>query len=116
MTNMVPASSSEILKRALDTVRIRANSDGECFGGEITDALREAGVALGVDRLEILLTRTILARTMESLGESYPAEVLQDYQNRMPVSKALKYLNEAIVWIGKLEKSEVGSLSSVCRA
>jgi len=114
MTNMVPASSSEILKRTLDTVRIRANSNGECFGGEITDALREAGVALGVDRLEILLTRTILARTMESLGESYPAEVLQDYQNRMPVSTALRYLNEAIVWIGKLETSEVGSLSGVC--
>jgi hypothetical protein len=34
MTNMVPASSSEILKRTLDTVRIRANSNGECFGGE----------------------------------------------------------------------------------
>jgi hypothetical protein len=114
MTNMVPASCSEILKRTLDTVRIRANSDGECFGGEITDALREAGVALGVDRLEILLTRTILARTMESLGESYPAEVLQDYQNRMPVSKALRYLNEAISWIGKLETPEVGSRSSVC--
>ena len=114
MTNMVPASSSEILKRTLDTVRIRTNSNGECFGGEITDALREAGVALGVDRLKILLTRTILARTMESLGESYPAEVLQDYQNRIPVSKALRYLNEAIVWIGKLETSEVGSLSSVC--
>jgi hypothetical protein len=79
-----------------------------------TDALREAGVALGVDRLEILLTRTILARTMESLGESYPAEVLQDYQNRIPVSKALRYLNEAIVWIGKLATSEAGNLSSVC--
>jgi hypothetical protein len=114
MTNMVPASSSEILKRTLDTVRIRANSEGECFGGEITDALREAGVALGVDRLEILLTRTILARTMESLGESYPTEILQDYQNRLPVSTALRYLNEAISWIGKLETSEVGSRSSVC--
>jgi hypothetical protein len=47
-TVVVPASSSEILKRTLDTVRIRANSNGECFRGEITDALREAGVALGV--------------------------------------------------------------------
>jgi hypothetical protein len=113
MTNMVPAASSEILKRTLDTVRIRANSNGECFGGEITDALREAGVALGVDRLEVLLTRTILARTMESLGENYPAEVLQDYENRMPVSKALKYLNEAIVWLGKLNTSKLGSAASV---
>ena len=111
---MVPASSSEIRKRTLDTVRIRANSDGECFGGEITNALREAGVALGVDRLEILLTRTILARTMESPGETYPAEVLQDYQNRMRVSTALSYLNEAIAWIGKLETPEMGTLSSVC--
>jgi hypothetical protein len=32
---------------------------------------------------------------MESMGEEYPAEV-QDYERRMPVSKALKYLREAI--------------------
>jgi hypothetical protein len=60
------------------------------------DAMREAAESLRVDRLEVLLTRTVLVRTMESLGESYPAEVLQDYDNRMPVSKALKYLREAI--------------------
>jgi hypothetical protein len=59
-------------------------------------AMREAAESLRVDRLEVLLTRTVLVRTMESLGESYPAEVLQDYDNRMPVSKALKYLREAI--------------------
>ena len=97
---MVPNSARQILERSLDTVRIRANFNGECFGGEIADALREAGVALGVDRLEVLLTRTVLTRTMESLGENYPAEVLQDYENRMPVSKALRYLSEAIVWLG----------------
>ena len=108
MTNMVPASTSELLQRTLDTVRIRANSNGECFGGEIADALREAGVALGVDRLEVLLTRTVLTRTMESLGENYPAEVLQDYENRMPVSKALRFLSEAIVWLGK---SKIGECS-----
>src|SRR5437868_14870376 len=108
MTNMVPASTSELLQRTLDTVRIRANSNGECFGGEIAEALREAGVALRVDRLEVLLTRTVLTRTMESLGENYPAEVLQDYENRMPVSKALRYLSEAIVW---LEKSKIGECS-----
>lgn len=87
---MVPKSATQILERSLDTVRIRANSNVECFGGDITDAMRDAGVALGVDRLEVLLTRTILARTMESLGESYPAEVLQDHENRIPVSKALR--------------------------
>jgi hypothetical protein len=113
MTNMVPASTSEILQRTLDTVRIRTNSNGECFGGEIADALREAGVALGVDRLEVLLTRTVLTRTMESLGENYPAEVLQDYQNRMPLSKALRYLNEAIVCVGKPKTSDLGSAHSV---
>ena len=37
-------------------MRIRANANGECFGGEIGDAMREAGVALGLDRLEVLLT------------------------------------------------------------
>ena len=104
MSNMVPKSATQILERSLDTVRIRANSNGECFGGEIADAMREAGEALGVDRLEVLLTRNVLVRTMESFGESYPAEVLQDFETRMPVSKALKYLNEAIIWIAKVEK------------
>jgi hypothetical protein len=113
MSNMVPKSAAQILERSLDTVRLRANSNGECFGGEMADALREAGVALGVDRLEVLLTRTILTRTMESLGESYPAEVLQDHQNRMPVSKAIKFLSEAIVWLEKLKTSELESAASV---
>ena len=104
--NMIPKSASEILKRTLDTVRMRANANGECFGGEIGDAMRDAGTAFGVDRLEILLTRTLLLRTMESLGESYPAEVLQDFQIRIPVSKALKYLNEAIIRTADLAASE----------
>lgn len=86
-------------------MRIRANSNGECFGGDITDAMREAGAALSADRLEVLLTRTVLVRTMESLGENYPAEVLQDYQNRMPVSRALKYLQETIDWTTRLKNS-----------
>jgi hypothetical protein len=110
---MVPNSARQILERSLDTVRIRANSNGECFGGEIADALREAGVALGVDRLEVLLTRTVLTRTMDSLGENYPAEVLQDYENRIPVSKALRYLSEAIVGLEKWQTSELGSDHSV---
>jgi hypothetical protein len=50
---------------------------------------------------------------MESLGENYPAEVLQDYQNPMPVSKALRYLNEAIVCLGKPKTSDLGSAASV---
>jgi hypothetical protein len=113
MSKMVPNSAKQILERSLDTVRIRANSNGECFGGEIAEALREAGVALRVDRLEVLLTRTVLTRTMESLGENYPAEVLQDYENRMPVSKALRYLSEAIVWLERSQTSELGSAPSV---
>jgi hypothetical protein len=113
ISEMVPNSARQILERSLDTVRIRANSNGECFGGEIADALREAGVALGVDRLEVLLTRTVLTRTMDSLGESYPAEVLQDYENRIPVSKALRYLSDAIVGLEKWQTSELGSDHSV---
>ena len=113
MSKMVPNSAKQILERSLDTVRIRANSNGECFGGEIAEALREAGVALRVDRLEVLLTRTVLTRTMESLGENYPAEVLQDYENRIPVSKALRYLSEAIVGLEKWQTSELGSDHSV---
>jgi hypothetical protein len=109
MSSVVPKSASQILERALDTVRVRANANGECFGGEIADAMREAGLALGADRLEVLLTRTLLARAMESLGESHPTEVLEDYRTRIPVSKALKYLNETIIWIAKARNSEEGS-------
>lgn len=96
MVNMVPASARPILERTLDIVRIRANSNGECFGGEITDALRDAGTALGADRLDVLLTRTVLVRAMESMGETYPAEVLQNYEHRIRISEALRYLHEAI--------------------
>ena len=106
MGNIVPRSTPQILERTLDSVRLRANSNGECFGGEIMDAMREAGVALRADRLEILLTRTVLVQTMESLGESYPAVVLQDYENRMPVSRALKYLSEAINWTRHVKQSD----------
>src|SRR5579862_7183103 len=105
MSNLVPKSALQILARTLDTVRLRANANGECFGGEIIDAMRESGTALGVDRLDVLLTRTILVGIMESLGEYYPAELLQDYQSGMPVSKALKYLNEALVRTTRLEQS-----------
>jgi hypothetical protein len=93
---MVPKSASEILERTLNTMRLRANANGECFGGEIADAMREAGIEMGIDRLDVLLTQTVLLRTMESLGESYPAELLQDFETRMPLSKAINYLNEAI--------------------
>ena len=41
---------------------------------------------------------------MESLGETYPAEVLQNYENRMRVSEAPKYLHEAIEWTTRLQK------------
>jgi hypothetical protein len=98
MGHLVPTSALQILEKTLDIVRTRANADGEVFGGEITDAMREAGISLRADHLEVLLTRTVLARAMESLGESYPAEVLQNYENRMRVSEAIKYLSEAIGW------------------
>jgi hypothetical protein len=106
MGNIVPDSTPQILERTLDIVRLRANSNGECFGGEIMEAMREAGTALRADRLEVLLTRTVLVQTMESLGEHYPAAVLQDYENRMPASKALKYLREAIDWTRRLKSED----------
>jgi len=80
MGNIVPVAAKKILQGTLDKVRLRANSVGECFGGDIMDAMRETGSALSADRLEGLLTRSVLVRTMESLGENYPAEVLQDYE------------------------------------
>ena len=106
MGNIVPNSTPQILEKTFDSVRLRANSNGECFGGEIMDAMREAGATIRADRLEIMLTRTVLVQTMESLGESYPAVVLQDYENRMPVSRALKYLSEAIDWTRRLKDSD----------
>ena len=112
MGNIVPSSALQILERTLDSVRLRANSNGECFGGEIMDAMREAGIEQRVDRLEILLTRTILVHTMESLGESYPAMVLQDYENRMPVSRALKYLMDTIDWTRLKSEDLVGNTES----
>jgi hypothetical protein len=39
----------------------------------------------------------LLVRSMEAVGEEYPAELLQDYDHRIPVSTALRFLNEAIV-------------------
>ena len=112
MGNIVPSSAMQILEKTLDSVRLRANSNGECFGGEIMDAMREAGLEQGVDRLEVLLTRTMLVQTMESLGESYPAMVLQDYENRMPVSRALKYLMDTIDWTRLKSEDLVGNTES----
>lgn len=99
MANKVADFAPRILKRAIERVILRANSNGECFGGEITDALREAGVELGATHVEILQTRSLLVRTMESLGEAYPAEILQDYETRIALSTALRFLNEAISWV-----------------
>lgn len=96
--NIVPISALLILEKALENLQSRANSRGECYGGEILDCMKEAGTALAVDALELQLTRTILVRTMESLGENYPAGVLQNYDHRMPLSEALTYLREAIAW------------------
>jgi hypothetical protein len=105
MASIVPHSARQILEKTLDSVRIRANSDGQCFGGEIMDSMREAGQSLGADRLEVLLTSTALARMMESMGEGYPAEVLQNYEQRIPVSHALEYLRKTIDWITSLDGS-----------
>lgn len=104
MANLVPTSALRIFEKTLDIIRIRANADGEVFGGQIMDAMREAGVSFGVDRLEILLVRTVLVRAMESLGENYPAEVLQNHETRMRASDAIRYLREAIEWTTRLQK------------
>jgi hypothetical protein len=59
-------------------------------------SLREAGVELGARHLEILQIRKVLVRSMESLGEEYPSEILQEYDHRIPLSMALRFLNEAL--------------------
>jgi hypothetical protein len=69
MATLIPPSTLQVLEITLDTVKMRANINREVFGGEIMDAIREAGVALGNDSLEVLLIGTVLVRAMESLGE-----------------------------------------------
>lgn len=102
---VVPKSALRILEMTLDIVAIRANADGELFGGQIADAMSEVGTHLGVDRLELLLVRTVLVRTMESLGENYPSELLQNHETRMKVSDAIKYLRAAIESTTRLQNS-----------
>ena len=96
IANIAPDEARRILERTCDRVKLRADSNGECFGGNIMDSLREAGIELGARHVEILQTRSLLVRSMESLGEEYPAELLQDFDHRIPVSTALRFLNEAI--------------------
>jgi hypothetical protein len=98
IANTVPDVARRMLECACDKVKLRANSSGECFGGEIIESLREAGVEVGANHVEILQTRSLLVRSMESLGEGYPAEILQNYDQRIPLSTALKFLNEAMNW------------------
>jgi hypothetical protein len=95
-TLVVPKSALQILEMTLDVVKMRANADGEVFGGQIGDAMGEAGTHLGIDRLDVLLVRTVLVRTMVSLGESYPADLLQNHETRIRLSDAVKYLQSAI--------------------
>jgi len=101
--NIVPDVSRRILERSCAKVKLRANANGECLGAEIMDALREAGVELGAQHVDILRTRSLLLRTMESFGEGYPAEILQDYDHRIPVSTALRFLNAAMNSTGSRE-------------
>ena len=42
---------------------------------------------------------------MESLGESYPTEVLQNHDTRMRVSDAVTYLREAIEHTSRLQNA-----------
>jgi len=99
IAKIVPELSRRIIERACETIKLRANADGECVGGEIMDSLREAGVELGANHIEILRAKNLLVRSMESGGEAYPADILQDYANRIPISTALRFLNQALVRI-----------------
>lgn len=96
IANIGPDEARRILERTCDKVKLRGNSNGECLGAEIMDSLREAGVELGAKHLEILQTRSLLLQGMELLGEEYSAEILQDYDNRIPLSTALRFLSQAI--------------------
>jgi hypothetical protein len=60
---------------------------GSVLAEEIMESLREAGVDLGAHHVEILQTRGLLVRTMEPLGETYPGQILQDYDNQSSYPK-----------------------------
>ena len=96
IANIGPDEARRILERTCDRVKVRADSNGECLGGEIMDSLRQAGVELGAPHIEILHTRSWLVRSIETLGGEYSAEILQDYEHRIPLSTALRFLNAAI--------------------
>jgi len=96
IVKIAPDEARRILERTCDKIKLRANSNGECMGGEIIDSLREAGVELGAQHIQILQIRSLLARSLELLGEEYPAEILQDYENRIPLSTALRFLRAAV--------------------
>jgi hypothetical protein len=96
IAKIAPDEARRILDRTCDKLKTRADSNRECLGREIMDSLREAGMELGASHIEILQTRSLLVRSMESCGEEYPAEILQDYDHRIPLSAALRFLKEAI--------------------
>ena len=103
--NAVRNSTQQLLEQTLHNVRLKSNFNGECCGGDIVDAMRDDGEALEADRLEVLVTRTHIMRAMESLGEENPAEVLEDYEHRMPASQAVNYLRAAIERTTKMKDS-----------
>ena len=96
ITKIAPEEARRILVRTCDKLKLRADSNGECLGGEIMDSLREAGIDLGANHIQILQTRGLLVRSMELLSDEYPAEILQDFEQRIPVSTALRLLSAAI--------------------
>lgn len=96
IAKIAPDEARRILDRTCDKLKLRADSNGECLGGEIMDSLREAGMELGANHIEILQTRSLLVRSMESRGEEYAAEFLQNHEHRIPLSTALRFLNDAI--------------------
>src|SRR5215467_15186452 len=91
IVNIAPDAARRILERTSDRVKLRANSNGECFGGDIMDSLREAGVELGAHHIEILQTKNVLVRSMELHGEEYPGEILQQYNQRISLCTALRF-------------------------
>jgi hypothetical protein len=96
-----------LLVKAWDGLLKRSNASGECFGGEILDCWRDASVALGAGSVELVFTRGVLVLAREAEGAQDPQGLLQDYENRIPVSEALRYLRRALA--GNSKSKAVGS-------
>lgn len=65
IANIAPDEARRILERTCDRVKLRVNSNGEYFGGEIMDPGARCRYEIGANHIEILETRSLLVHSTE---------------------------------------------------